>query len=74
MFKSHTIVSQIVYLKYAKVKSMPIKENAPKYERDASRSLQCPFLEQATEEDETIIRNSLEGLADDRIEYNDVSN
>ena len=51
-----------------------IKENAAKYERDASRSLQyVAFLEQATEEDETIIRNSLEGLADDRIEYNDVS-
>ena len=51
-----------------------IKENASKYERDASRSLQyVAFLEQATEEDETIIRNSLEGLADDRIEYNDVS-
>ena len=51
-----------------------IKENAAKYERDASRSLQyVAFLEQATEEDETIIRNSLEGLADDRIEYNEVS-
>ena len=51
-----------------------IKENAAKYERDASRSLQyVAFLEQATEEDETIIRNSLEGLTDDRIEYNDVS-
>ena len=29
--------------------------------------------DRATEEDETIIRNSLEGLADNRIEYNDVS-
>ena len=51
-----------------------ISENANQYEREASRSLQyISFLEQATEEDQTIIRNSLEGLADDRIEYNDVS-
>ncbi|MGI9541028.1 MAG: peptidylprolyl isomerase, partial [Flavobacteriaceae bacterium] len=51
-----------------------IKENASQYEREASRSLQyISFLEQATEEDQTIIRNELEALIDDRIEYNDVS-
>ncbi len=51
-----------------------IADNASQYEREASRSLQyIAFLEQATDEDQTIIRNELEGLADDRIEYNDVS-
>ena len=51
-----------------------IEKNAAKYERDASRSLQyVAFIEQATEEDEAIIRKSLEELTNDRVEYNDVS-
>ena len=51
-----------------------IKKNSKQFDREATRSIQyVTFLEQATAEDETIIRNRLEGLVDDRIEYNDVS-
>ena len=51
-----------------------ISENANQFEREASRSLQyISFLEQATDEDQAIIRENLEELVEDRIEYNDVS-
>lgn len=51
-----------------------IKENAKQYERKASRALRyVSFLEQPTDEDQAIIRNGLENLIEDRIEYNDVS-
>lgn len=51
-----------------------ISDNANQFEREASRSLQyISFLEQATDEDQAIIRENLEELVEDRIEYNDVS-
>lgn len=51
-----------------------INDNSKAYERKAARELRyVSFLEQATAEDETIIRNELESLIDDRIEYNEVS-
>lgn len=51
-----------------------IEDNAKTYERKATRHLKyVAFLEQATQEDETLIRNELEGLLDDRVEYNEVS-
>ena len=68
-----SLADSLFTIKQSEVKAY-IKDNASKYEREASRSLQyISFLEQATEEDQTIIRNGLEGLADDRVEYNDVS-
>lgn len=68
-----SLADSLFTIKQSEVKSY-IKDNASKYEREASRSLQyISFLEQATEEDQTVIRNGLEGLADDRVEYNDVS-
>ena len=51
-----------------------ISDHASQYEREASRALQyISFLEQATDEDQAIIRKNLEELVEDRIEYNDVS-
>ena len=68
-----SLADSLFTIKQSEVKAY-IKDNASKYEREASRSLQyISFLEQATEEDQTVIRNGLEGLADDRVEYNDVS-
>ena len=68
-----SLVDTLFSVKESEVKAY-IKENASQYERKASRSLQyVSFLEQATEEDQTVIRNELEALVDDSIEYNDVS-
>ena len=68
-----SLADTLFSVKESEVKAY-IKENASQYEREASRSLQyISFLEQATEEDQTIIRNDLEALVEDRIEYNDVS-
>ena len=68
-----SLADSLFTIKQSEVKAY-IKDNASKYEREASRSLQyISFLEQATEEDQTVIRNGLEGLADDRVEFNDVS-
>ncbi len=51
-----------------------IKNNASSYESKASRGIQyVSFLETPTEEDRTILRNSLEALKEDRIEYNETS-
>ena len=51
-----------------------IKKNASSYESKASRGIQyVSFLETPTEEDRTILRNSLEALKEDRIEYNEIS-
>ena len=51
-----------------------ISDHASQYEREASRALQyISFLEQATDEDQAIIRKNLEELVEDRVEYNDVS-
>ena len=67
------LADSLFTVKESEVKAY-IKAHASKYKRNAARSLQyVSFLEQATEQDQTIIRNGLEGLADDRIEYNDVS-
>ena len=47
---------------------------ASSYESKASRGIQyVSFLETPTEEDRTILRNSLEALKEDRIEYNETS-
>lgn len=67
------IADTLFTVKESEVKAY-IADHPKQYQREASRSLQyVAFLEQATEEDQTIIRNGLESLADDRIEYNDVS-
>ena len=67
------LADSLFSVKESEVKAY-IANHPNQYERKASRSLQyIAFLEQATDEDQTIIRNSLEGLAEDRIEYNDVS-
>lgn len=51
-----------------------IKNHPKKYDREASRAMQyVAFLELATADDEAQIRKNLEGLIEDRIEYNDVS-
>jgi len=51
-----------------------IKDNASSYETKASRAIEyVAFLETATEEDQALLRNNLESLVEDRIEYNEVS-
>lgn len=51
-----------------------IKDHASLYETKATRGIEyVAFLETATEKDQTIIRNQLEALIDDQIEYNEVS-
>ena len=68
-----SIPDSLVTVSDAEIKSY-IKDNASQYERKASRALRyVAFLEQPTEEDQNIIRNGLENLIEDRIEYNDVS-
>ena len=68
-----SLADTLFTVKESEVKAY-ISENKSQYEREASRRLQyISFLEQATEEDQKIIRNGLESLTDDRIEYNDVS-
>ena len=68
-----SLADSLFTVKESEVKAY-IAANASKYEREAARSLQyISFLEQATEEDQTVIRNSLEALKEDRVEYNDVS-
>lgn len=68
-----SIPDSLVTVSDADIKSY-IKDNASQYERKASRALRyVAFLEQPTEEDQNIIRNGLENLIEDRIEYNDVS-
>lgn len=68
-----SIPDSLVKVSDADIKSY-IKDNASQYERKASRALRyVAFLEQPTEEDQNIIRNGLENLIEDRIEYNDVS-
>ena len=68
-----SLADSLFTVKESEVKAY-IAANASKYEREAARSLQyVSFLEQATEEDQTVIRNSLEALKEDRVEYNDVS-
>ena len=68
-----SIPDSLVTVSDAEIKSY-IKDNASQYERKANRALRyVAFLEQPTEEDQNIIRNGLENLIEDRIEYNDVS-
>ena len=68
-----SIPDSLVEVSMADVKDY-IKDHAKAYERSAARHLRyVSFLEQATPEDEAIIREGLESLIDDRIEYNEVS-
>jgi peptidyl-prolyl cis-trans isomerase D len=68
-----SINDSLVNITDAEIKSY-IKNNASAYESKASRAIEyVSFLETATEEDQTIIRNTLTSLIDDRIEYNEVS-
>ena len=68
-----SINDSLVNITDAEIKSY-IKYNASAYESKASRAIEyVSFLETATEEDQTIIRNTLTSLIDDRIEYNEVS-
>ena len=54
--------------------NLTLRNNASSYESKASRGIQyVSFLETPTEEDRTILRNSLEALKEDRIEYNEIS-
>ncbi len=68
-----SIPDSVVAVSDADIKGY-IQENAKQYERKESRALRyVSFLEQPTDEDQAVIRNGLENLIEDRIEYNDVS-
>ena len=68
-----SIADSLVPVSMAEVEDY-INEHSKTYERKASRHLRyVSFLEQATPEDESLIREGLEKLIEDRIEYNEVS-
>ena len=68
-----SLPDSLVTVSMAEVKAY-IDNHKKDYEREASRHLRyVSFLEQATPEDEAVIRENLERLIEDRIEYNEVS-
>ncbi len=68
-----SIPDSLVKITDSEIKSY-IKNHADLYETKATRGIEyVAFFETATEEDQTAIRNNLEALLEDQIEYNDVS-
>jgi peptidyl-prolyl cis-trans isomerase D len=68
-----SINDSLVSVTDAEIKSY-IKDNSASYETEASRGIDLvAFLDTPTNEDKNIIRNNLETLINDRLEYNDVS-
>ena len=68
-----SINDSLVSVTDAEIKSY-IKDNSASYETEASRGIDLvAFLDTPTNEDKNIIRNNLETLINDRVEYNDVS-
>ncbi len=68
-----SINDSLISVSDSEIKSY-IKNNASSYETKSSRGVEyVSFLETPTDEDKTIIRNSLESLKANRIEYNEIS-